>query len=260
MKNIVSLGLFSFILIMGNAHAGTLRDLSEVKVMKCVREILEERRINQEILLESSSIAKKLQKPDITGLVDECEKLKEKTQSLSRLKRIEVINLIWKTYPLFHPDGKFESNQYNSNHRDFLLAFPYETASCNTYGVSAKASLGLGIGVGVQMGTCVSRSGRRSILVGPTVAYEVGVGVFAFFDSQQELKLYRMNDKYFGLFTSGNVGGENVGIILAGSGGESVAGLGVGVGYTYDIGKLLPLKLIRIGNDFEYTRIYIQRL
>lgn len=192
--------------------------------------IIEMQKVNQEIATELVSIFNHLADENTEELVVQCNELLKSTK---QVPYIETVGLkrFFESDPVFQ---KFSAGKY----------------SCKTHGVEAGMAVALYVGLGMNVGTCLSSTGRRFALVAPELSLGFGGGAFVVFERTE-----------FTLKQGETMHGEDGITVVSGvgfvrtspyQGNDETHGFGIGGAYALKKGTTINLKLLPLGRNYQY--------
>lgn len=241
---------FVFLLTFLTCFTAQAEQLKVNGTLRCVRKIIEQRQVDEQILVKTQSIFYRVQKNELENLEEECKSILATTEDRAPLKKNEVDELLWKVQAA------------RALHR---LNDP--GMKCVVGGISAEAAFIVGGGLGIHVGQCHSESGRVFAVISPTPFYSVGIGAMVF---AEKLKFYigpeHISTKFEGnsaaiIFADEDDGGRparTIGfgdhhITIGGPKKTQLKGYGVGLGITTKEGRNFVFKLAPLGNDFSFV-------
>lgn len=248
MKNLI---LLAFILISSSAMAGKIQE--ENKVLKCMMKILPSHKLNQQMLLNLTSILKKLGKVPVVELRIACENEKNISEELPRLNRHEIEELLIQY-------RKTQDGPTSPNWKYYYKISSAVVPSfwCKMFGVHVDVGVGVAIGAGVAAGKCTSSTSREFIVFSPQLNAGLGLGAFAAFEPFDGPIIFETAHR---INYNQTVHNDETQILVGlgpaigtPTGDPELSQVGVGVGFIVEKELRLILKLAPTGYDFSGLR------
>ncbi len=204
----------------------------EKKLLKCVRKTIDGERINDKAMMELHGIIAAYGITSTEELITACKELKNELKDLPKVTR-DQMEAMTDELVLNHA-GAVSILKHN--------IFP--SHRCKITGANVDAAFYAGYGVGLGIGSCLGSNGKVWAVVVPTTSFHFGMGLTATVVSY-DFVLKRKAKSF-------NVDNGSLGLGIAIKSGEIVEGVGVGVGLMVGSLHARMLRLVPIGNDFNY--------